>query len=68
MNWTSAHAVCIAEQSYLAVVNSQEEANYLKQMIDEAPKNKYKGQYLAGAVHIGFHNMFNEGYTTVHGR
>lgn len=59
--------MCIAEQSYLAVINSQKEADYLVKLTADAPKN-YKGPYLAGAVLLGFHNHFGEGYTTVHGK
>lgn len=67
MNWTSAHAICLAEQSYLAVINSQKEADYLVKMTKEAPKDRFKGHYLSGAVHLGFHNQLGEGYTTVYG-
>lgn len=64
----TAHSTCIAEQSHLAIINSQEEADFLVNMTTEAPKNRYRGPYLAGAVHLGFHNIFRDGYTTVKGK
>lgn len=67
MNWTDAHAVCSAEQSYLAVINSQSEADYLVKITEEAPKSKVKGNFLSGAVYLGFHNRDNDGWKTIKG-
>ncbi|XP_072943532.1 macrophage mannose receptor 1-like [Epargyreus clarus] len=64
-NWTDAYTICYAEQSYLAVINSDAEAAYLVNMTAEAPKDNVQGDYLRGAVHLGFHNR--DGWITVKG-
>ncbi|XP_011564302.3 uncharacterized protein LOC105394158 isoform X1 [Plutella xylostella] len=67
MNWTDAYSVCAAEQSYLAVINSQKEADHLVKTTNEAPRDTIKGDYLRGAVHLGFHNRDDDGWKTVRG-
>ncbi|CAH2073664.1 unnamed protein product, partial [Iphiclides podalirius] len=54
LNWRDALEACDAEQSYLAIINSQEEADYLVNITERAPKDKVTGWYLRGAVHLGF--------------
>ncbi|CAD0196873.1 unnamed protein product [Chrysodeixis includens] len=66
LNWTDAHAACHAEQGYLAVINSQEEADYLVQLT-QTPVKKVSGNFMRGAVHLGFHNRGDEGWQTVRG-
>lgn len=64
-NWTDAYTLCSAEQSYLAVINSKEEADYLVTLIEKTPKHiKDKGSL---AVLLGFHNRNNDGWTTIKG-
>ncbi|KAF9421847.1 hypothetical protein HW555_002287 [Spodoptera exigua] len=67
LNWTEAYAVCNAEQSYLAVINTQPEADYLVALTESVPKDKVPGNYMRGAVHLGFHNRANEGWQAVRG-
>ncbi|KAG6442753.1 hypothetical protein O3G_MSEX002495 [Manduca sexta] len=67
MNWTEAFAVCNAEESYLAIINSDEEANFLKKMTKDNPKYTVKGNYLAGVVMLGFHNRDRQGWLTIKG-
>uniref|UniRef100_A0A2H1VDE2 SFRICE_023678 n=1 Tax=Spodoptera frugiperda TaxID=7108 RepID=A0A2H1VDE2_SPOFR len=67
MNWTDAYAVCNAEQSYLAVINTQEEADYLVALTESKPKDRVPGNFMRGAVHLGFHNRANEGWQAVRG-
>lgn len=67
LNWTDAYAICSAEQSYLAIINSPKEADYLKNLTQQAPKENVAGDYLRGAVHLGFHNRDGEGWQTTKG-
>uniref|UniRef100_A0A2A4K0G1 C-type lectin domain-containing protein n=1 Tax=Heliothis virescens TaxID=7102 RepID=A0A2A4K0G1_HELVI len=64
MNWTDAYAACNAEQSYLAVINTQSEADLLVRMTEAVIKTKATG---TGAVHLGFHNRLDEGWQAVRG-
>ncbi|CAK1581778.1 unnamed protein product [Parnassius mnemosyne] len=54
LNWRDAIDACDSENAYLAIINSQKEADYLVNITAEAPKNKVKGSHLRGAVHLGF--------------
>ncbi|KAL0894022.1 hypothetical protein ABMA27_014088 [Loxostege sticticalis] len=58
--WPEAYAICNAELSYLAVINSQDEADHLKKMTELAPKDHVQGNFLRGAVHLGFHKRGGE--------
>ncbi|XP_072943530.1 lymphocyte antigen 75-like [Epargyreus clarus] len=60
MNWTDAYIVCQAEQSHLAIINSALEDEYLVNISKMAPKDDVTGDYLRGAVHLGFHS--NNGF------
>ncbi|XP_039746854.1 secretory phospholipase A2 receptor-like isoform X2 [Pararge aegeria] len=65
MNWTDAYKVCDSEQSYLAIINDDKEAEYMTNLTSRAPKDKVEGNYLRGAVHLGFKN--NKGWKTIKG-
>lgn len=67
-NWTDAYSVCSAEQSYLAVINTQAEADLLVRLTEIKTRDKVAGNYLSGAVHLGFHNRLNEGWQAVGGK
>lgn len=60
--------MCNAEQSYLAVINSQSEADYLAVLTAAAPKYKVNENFQSGVVLLGFHNRLDEGWETVRGR
>ncbi|XP_026329389.1 macrophage mannose receptor 1-like [Hyposmocoma kahamanoa] len=66
-NWTDAITTCSAEQSYLAIIESQVEADHLVQMTADAPKHKVHGDYLAGTVHLGFHKKYSDEWKTIKG-
>ncbi|XP_023935049.1 macrophage mannose receptor 1 isoform X2 [Bicyclus anynana] len=66
MNWSDAYTVCNSEQSYLAIINDEAEANILANLTSRAPKDKVEGNYLRGAVHLGFKN--NKGWKTIKGK
>ncbi|KAJ8725733.1 hypothetical protein PYW08_003916 [Mythimna loreyi] len=67
MSWTEAYAVCQAEQSTLAVVRSQSDADFLAKLSESTPKPRVTGKYQRGIYHLGFHNRLNEGWQTVTG-
>ncbi|KPI91593.1 Hemolymph lipopolysaccharide-binding protein [Papilio xuthus] len=54
LTWREAVEACDAEQAYLAIINSQQEASHLVNITASAPKDKVQGWYLRGAVHLGF--------------
>lgn len=66
-DWSDASVTCHAEQSYLAIIQSQAEADHLVQMTADAPKDKVSGNFMSGAVHLGFHKSNTEGWKTVKG-
>uniref|UniRef100_A0A2A4JYM8 C-type lectin domain-containing protein n=1 Tax=Heliothis virescens TaxID=7102 RepID=A0A2A4JYM8_HELVI len=65
LSWSNAYGVCTIEQSHLAVINSQMEADYLASLVASAPAPKVEGNYMRGIYHLGFHNKFNEGWRTI---
>ena len=67
LNWTDAYNVCSAEQSYLAVLNNWMEVDELVKLTETGPKDWIAGSYLRGMYHVGFHNRFNDGWSTVKG-
>ncbi|XP_047021711.1 uncharacterized protein LOC124631386 isoform X2 [Helicoverpa zea] len=66
-NWTEAYAACSAEQSYLAVINTQAEADLLVRMAEAASQRQARRTELMGVVHLGFHNRLDEGWQAVGG-
>ncbi|XP_072943531.1 uncharacterized protein [Epargyreus clarus] len=64
--WDDAYTTCRAEQSYLAVINSVLEDEHLVNITAEAPKDNVQGNYLRGAVHLGFHDR-NGLWETING-
>ncbi|XP_052757508.1 uncharacterized protein LOC113522745 isoform X2 [Galleria mellonella] len=66
-NWNEAYATCIAEQSFLAVIENQAEADYFVKLIREAPKHTVQVNYSRGTVFLGFHNIDGEYWKTVNG-
>ncbi|XP_075969750.1 C-type mannose receptor 2-like [Anticarsia gemmatalis] len=67
LNWTEAYAVCSAERSYLAVINTEVEANFLTTLTMGAPKDRVPGNFMHGAILLGFHSRLDEGWKTVRG-
>ncbi|KOB73959.1 C-type lectin 10 [Operophtera brumata] len=65
LSWSDAYGACSAEQSYLAVINSQLEADHLVNRTARAPKDNVEGDYLRGAEHRGYSNW---GYTQPDGK
>ncbi|KAJ8725867.1 hypothetical protein PYW08_004050 [Mythimna loreyi] len=67
LSWTEAHTVCHAEQTHLAVVSDQVEADYLANLTESAARRRIEGNYLKGMFHAGFHNRLHENWQTVRG-
>ncbi|XP_047512060.1 macrophage mannose receptor 1-like [Pieris napi] len=53
-NWTEAFRACNAEQGYLAIIDSQGEADHLVNITKMAKKDDVEGNYLRGAIHLGY--------------
>lgn len=53
--WREAYATCNAEQSYLAIVDSQAEADHLTRMTASALRDNVQGNLEQPAVFLGFH-------------
>uniref|UniRef100_A0A2A4K0C8 C-type lectin domain-containing protein n=1 Tax=Heliothis virescens TaxID=7102 RepID=A0A2A4K0C8_HELVI len=67
MNWSEAYTACSTELTHLAVIKNQEEADYLAKLVETASAKKIRGSYVRGIFHLGYHNIMNEGWTTVSG-
>ncbi|KAJ2946198.1 hypothetical protein O0L34_g5133 [Tuta absoluta] len=65
--WDEAVSVCQAEESYLAVINSQAEADFLVQLAQQ--KNDYNapGLFYKGHLHLGFRKRQGGDWETVNG-
>nr|AQY54439.1 immulectin 3 [Hepialus xiaojinensis] len=67
-NWPDAYATCVAEQSYLAILNSRTESKALINLFNTKPYRNVTQNFLRGAIHLGFHDRFTEGlFTTIRG-
>ncbi|CAK1547067.1 unnamed protein product [Leptosia nina] len=64
-NWTRAFMTCSAEGAYLAIVNSETEAEVMRDLFATHPANTIKYD----TVLVGFHDWGERGtWTTVHGQ
>lgn len=43
------------------------EADHLVKITADTPKDKVTGDFLSGAVHLGFHNKDSDGWKTIKG-
>ncbi|KAJ8725741.1 hypothetical protein PYW08_003924 [Mythimna loreyi] len=68
LNWNEAKAVCQLEQSSLAKVHNQLDADYLAKLTKSTPIPRVKAKYQRGIYHLGFYNRLNEGWRTVGGK
>nr|AQY54459.1 immulectin 23 [Hepialus xiaojinensis] len=66
--WSDAFATCYAEQSYLAIINSADEAQLFKQKMADYPPDSLHGEFFKDGIYLGFHDMFSEGrHVTIQG-
>ncbi|CAH0719674.1 unnamed protein product, partial [Brenthis ino] len=70
-NWTRAFMTCAAEGGHLAIINSDTEANVLRQIFAKHPQDSIKSNLpgiMKEIAHIGFHDWGERGiWTTIHG-
>ncbi|XP_075985590.1 C-type lectin domain-containing protein 161-like [Anticarsia gemmatalis] len=55
-DFEGAHFACSAEGGHLAIINSQEEANIIKDLIDQNPADKIFGNFHKDYHYLGFVN------------
>ncbi|XP_023951363.1 C-type mannose receptor 2-like [Bicyclus anynana] len=58
-NWTRAFMTCAAEGGHLVIINSQQEANVVRELFAKNPRNTIIATNLDGmkdVIHIGFHD------------
>lgn len=51
---------CLAEGGYLAIINSEQEANILKEIVENNPDEE-KRYSVSGSVLVGFHDWGEHG-------
>nr|XP_026497971.1 C-type mannose receptor 2-like isoform X1 [Vanessa tameamea] len=70
-NWTRAFMTCAAEGGHLAVINSETEANVLREIFAKHPQNSIRSNLpgiMRELIHVGFHDWNERGiWTTIHG-
>uniref|UniRef100_A0A2A4JYM9 C-type lectin domain-containing protein n=1 Tax=Heliothis virescens TaxID=7102 RepID=A0A2A4JYM9_HELVI len=67
MDWNGANAACSAELTHLAVINDQQDADYLAKLVESTLARSIGGNYIRGLFHVGFSNKAKHGWTTVEG-
>lgn len=68
MNWTDAYKACGGEGGYLAVINSDTEAELLKQLFEKYSASVLTGTNLDNVVSIGFYYWkLSNSWWTIHG-
>ncbi|KAJ0174719.1 hypothetical protein K1T71_009827 [Dendrolimus kikuchii] len=69
MSWRDAYAVCYHEQSYLAIADSQDEADFFTTFIEEGGTILEYSLAISDsydeALWLGFQNIYGEGWITV---
>ncbi|XP_044738497.1 hemolymph lipopolysaccharide-binding protein-like [Chrysoperla carnea] len=68
--WANARSICDAEGAHLAIINSQSEANFLVNLMNQYYSQNYMrvNQY-NNELLIGFHDLYRDGeYVTVEGQ
>ncbi|KAJ0180627.1 hypothetical protein K1T71_004031 [Dendrolimus kikuchii] len=65
MTWSEAYAVCYKEQSYLAIVNNQAEADYFAALMDEVSIDNRLQYNSTRVIYLGFQNINGEEWTTI---
>ncbi|XP_044739230.1 hemolymph lipopolysaccharide-binding protein-like [Chrysoperla carnea] len=67
--WAKARQICDAEGGYLAIINSEDEANFLIQMMAKYPVDVLTDVRHKNNVLVGFHDYFEEGeFVTIDGK
>lgn len=65
--WSEAFKTCAAEGGYLAVINSDEEAELVKNILAKQSSKNFKAKY-CNEFYIGYHDWGQlHNYMTIHG-
>ncbi|CAG5031466.1 unnamed protein product [Parnassius apollo] len=66
--WSRAYMTCAAEGGYLAIINSEVEAQVIKEIFAEHPSDSLQGNFWKDAALVGFHDWKEHGeWLTIHG-
>ncbi|CAG5031463.1 unnamed protein product [Parnassius apollo] len=66
--WSRAYMTCAAEGGYLAIINSETEAQLIKEIFAKHPPASMLGNFWKAAAFVGFHDWNQHGeWLTIHG-
>ncbi|XP_073956020.1 C-type mannose receptor 2-like [Choristoneura fumiferana] len=67
--WSNAFATCSGEGGHLAIINSDTEAQVLKELYEKHPASTMPGKFDKHIVHMGFRDWADHGlWMTIHGQ
>ncbi|XP_073947441.1 macrophage mannose receptor 1-like isoform X2 [Choristoneura fumiferana] len=68
--WPNAFRTCLAEDAYLAIINSEDESQFLKELFAQHPRQHIPGHFNKDSASIGFRRSDNdhESFVTIHGQ
>ncbi|XP_077295203.1 macrophage mannose receptor 1-like [Arctopsyche grandis] len=61
MTWNSSYLTCYGEQSRLALINSQEEADLLVKLFEKYPEESLDRNFNKNIIHVGFNDFILPG-------
>ncbi|XP_073947442.1 macrophage mannose receptor 1-like isoform X3 [Choristoneura fumiferana] len=66
--WPNAFRTCLAEDAYLAIINSEDESQFLKELFAQHPRQHIPGHFNKDSASIGFRRSDNdhESFVTIH--
>ncbi|NP_001165396.1 C-type mannose receptor 2-like [Bombyx mandarina] len=66
--WSRAYMTCLAEGGYLTIINSQQEATFLKELFAKNPASHMVGRFWKDIAFIGLHDWNEHGeWLTING-
>ncbi|KAI8426447.1 hypothetical protein MSG28_005275 [Choristoneura fumiferana] len=68
--WSDAFRTCLAEDAYLAIINSEDESQFLKELFAQHLPEDIPGDFFKDSASIGFTRSDNdlESFVTIHGK
>ncbi|XP_073947439.1 macrophage mannose receptor 1-like [Choristoneura fumiferana] len=68
--WSDAFRTCLAEDAYLAIINSEDESQFLKELFAQHLPEDIPGDFFKDSASIGFTRSDNdlESFVTIHGQ
>lgn len=61
MTWNRSYQTCFGEESRLAIINSQEEADFFIKLFEKHPEDSLEGNFKKDLIHIGFSDITSPG-------